>query len=797
VRQCGRVLAMLLTGRRWRWLVVCPLAVLHAVACGPRQGVPDTASPTDPKGVAAGSAAAASAGGALPPANGYTLVRDARYAGSAACASCHASTASLWRDSHHALAERGAGAAAIAASLPVTTELAGGTLRIDGPLDAMRIGYAPPPHGDASAEAATGSGQPMQPVAGVIGVTPIEQLLVNVGGGRLQALSAAFDVTGREWFDVFGERREADEWGHWQGRGMNWNSMCGECHNTALRRGYRIATDDYATTLVERGIGCEACHGPGAAHAASAGGQSLSRHFDAGQWQAVCASCHSLRANLTGEFEPGAAFLDHFDELLPGQYAGWYPDGQVRLEVYEHAAFALSRMHAAGVTCLDCHDPHRGSVLVDGDALCARCHAPGARADAPDVVAAHGRHPAGPGSHCVDCHMPVTVFMGRDARRDHGFTIPDPALRAEAGVPDACGRCHANRDAAWAQRTLGAWWRQPQPRSSATRARLMAAAETALAMPVADIADGLATTLRDDTPPWRAVAAARLSPFADDARVRAALVQALADTDAGVRRAAVAALEGAAQNGDASAEAAVRTRLDDVVRAVRVAAAWSLRGRLGTRPRAAAELERMLEINADQPGGRLQLAQYRAALGDLGAAKVHLRTAIAWDPRSPSLHRDLALLEDRAGDVQAAVLALAEAVRLAPARADYRFELGLVLAAAGNLDGGIVELREATRLDAQFARAWYNLGLALHQRQDVNAAIDALSRASALAPDDVEVAWGLGSVLAASGHIEQARTALAAVLALDATHAPARDLLQRLDGRAFPGAARVSGTREN
>src|SRR6185295_19970254 len=62
------------------------------------------------------------------------------------------------------------------------------------------------------------------------------------------------------------EDRKPGEWGHWTGRGMNWNAMCAACHNTRLRKHYEKETDSYQTTMAETGVGCEACHGPLASH---------------------------------------------------------------------------------------------------------------------------------------------------------------------------------------------------------------------------------------------------------------------------------------------------------------------------------------------------------------------------------------------------------------------------------------------------------------------------------------------------------------------------------------------------
>ena len=91
----------------------------------------------------------------------------------------------------------------------------------------------------------------------VLGHTPLRQYVVPVGGGRYQAADLTFDPAKKEWFNVFGdERREPGEWGHWRGRGMNWNSMCAHCHLTDYRKNYDAATDTYATTWREHGVGC-------------------------------------------------------------------------------------------------------------------------------------------------------------------------------------------------------------------------------------------------------------------------------------------------------------------------------------------------------------------------------------------------------------------------------------------------------------------------------------------------------------------------------------------------------------
>src|SRR5437762_1348714 len=45
-----------------------------------------------------------------------------------------------------------------------------------------------------------------------------------------------------------------------------WNVTCVNCHATNLVKNFDPAAKTYATTWTEMGIGCEACHGPGAGH---------------------------------------------------------------------------------------------------------------------------------------------------------------------------------------------------------------------------------------------------------------------------------------------------------------------------------------------------------------------------------------------------------------------------------------------------------------------------------------------------------------------------------------------------
>jgi len=174
-----------------------------------------------------------------------------------------------------------------------------------------------------------------------------------------------------------------------------------------------------------------------------------------------CAACHSRRKVITREQSPGGPFLDGYLPALlePGLY---HTDGQIDGEVYEYGSFLQSRMHAAGVTCSNCHDPHSAKLRVEGNALCAQCHLP-ERFEAREH---HHHEPGSAGAQCVNCHMPTKNYMVVDVRRDHSIRVPRPDLSAPLGTPNACTQCHAGRSADWAAQAVSAWFprgRQTMP----------------------------------------------------------------------------------------------------------------------------------------------------------------------------------------------------------------------------------------------------------------------------------------------------------------------------------------------
>jgi predicted CXXCH cytochrome family protein len=697
------------------------------------------------------------------------------YAGSATCEECHLDIYRIWSRSHHALAERWPDLDRDARAFEGEDPFQHGSQTSQVRKTGERF--------EVLTQGPQGKTQPFT-VARIFGHDPLRQLLVDFGAGRFQVTELAWEPATGEWFDVFGdEDRRSGEWGHWTGRGMNWNSMCATCHNTAVRKNYDVITDSYDTTLSEYGVGCEACHGPLADHvsarsvglaAPDATPDAAPARFSKDRVLDTCGTCHARRSDLTESFRPGDIFLDHHSPVLPGLSDTYYPDGQVQAENFEYVSFLSSRMHSEGVRCGDCHDPHSGALFARGNDLCLSCHA--GKID-PDSHSHHVPDTAGHG--CVDCHMPITVYMDRDPRRDHGFTVPDPDLTLEMGVPNACGRCHVDRSPAWIAEKARAWYGDRLDRHTASRARLIGKARAG----EANLADEiLALLAKEPSPLWRAVIVSIAEVALADPRVRSALIAATKDTSPLVRERATRALEPLILLGDADSAKAVRDLLEDPLRAVRVAAAWALRGSLedGT---AREELAHFLDLHEDQPTGAWQKAVYHMAEGDVDSAVSLLRRATTWDKGSPVYPHDLAVVLAGAGKSLEAREVLEQAAARITIDAALWISLALARNETGDLEGAMVAFEAALSVDSDNARAWYNLGLARSVAGDDEGALKCLARCQVLAPWEPDAPWARATILYRLGRGAEAIQALQTVLRLVPEYPGARELLGILMGR--------------
>ena len=705
----------------------------------------------------------------------------ARYAGSETCRECHAEVFGNWSPSNHGRAERNINKDEDHKAFSPKQSLAHGKDRSEAFVDADGLAKILTLGRDKQRHA--------YPVVRVIGNDPLRQFLIPAPGGRLQTCDVTLDPAKNEWFDVYGDdERAPGDWGHWTGQGMNWNAMCAACHNTRLRKNYEPQTNSYHTTMAEMSVGCEACHGPMKAHVEWQKKPPIGHakdptvpNFTRDQAMETCAACHARRAELTGDLIPGESFHDHFSLTVTDDTDTFHPDGQIRDENYEFTSFLSSRMQHAGVRCVDCHDPHSNKPISPGNQLCMNCHA-GGRSDFPtspviDPVA-HSHHGAdSTGNQCVSCHMPVTTYMQRDPRHDHSFSIPDPKLTLEFGVPNACNRCHTDKDAAWAAEANKKFFGDKPDRPSRTRALTVANARQGNPAARGQLIQLLAS---EEIPAWKATACHLLERWVMDPAATQALLGQLAHASPLVREAAVRTLGTQVRQGNAAVSTALKPLLDDPVRVVRIAAAWALCATLDLNSRAGRELVHMLDLNADQPTGRMQLSQFTMLRGDTPAAIRQMHKAIEWDPNSPPFHHDLAILLSTTGDTQSAVSSLREAIRLDPENAEYHYKLALALSELGSAAEATAALEKTVQLDPGYARAWYNLGLARSGMNQPREAIAALRKGEAADPSDAAIPYARATIHSRLGQKNEALAAAARALQLRPDFTEARQLVQAL-----------------
>jgi len=490
-----------------------------------------------------------------------------------------------------------------------------------------------------------------------------------------------------------------------------------------------------------------------------------------------CAGCHARRGEITGDFVPGDSFWDHYQLTITDGSDIYYPDGQIRDEDYEFASFISSRMYHSGVRCMDCHDMHSMKTILTGNQLCMRCHTAGGFPKAPVILPEmHSFHQtASAGNQCINCHMPQTTYMQRHPRHDHGFTIPDPLLTKQFGVPNACNKCHQDKDNEWSLAATEKWWGEKMNRKTRTRATLIAKVRQG----DQSARDGLIALLEsDEMPHWKASASLVLDRWVDQPPVTEALRGQLKHEHPLVRQSAARSLEPALQA--PGVRIGMEALLNDPARSVRVTAAWALRDSLDLNSAAGKDLQHMLQLNADQPSGQMQLGQFYFARRDVPSAIKHMETAVSWDPNSPPFHHDLALIYHASGNLERAIQKLQDAIKLAPKESQYHYELGLAYSEVGDMTKAIAALKEAVRTDVNFARAWYNLGLALNGQSRIPEALEALKQGEAADPTDPSIPYARATILAQMGRDVEALSATQKALSISPNHPEARQLMLRL-----------------
>jgi predicted CXXCH cytochrome family protein len=673
------------------------------------------------------------------------------FLGSKQCKGCHESQSTEWRSSHH-----------YHAMLPVSSESVLADFSGQHSLDAEKLSFRIKDEkyfvDIMGPDAVTST----YPVTHTFGFFPLQQYLIDIGGGRKQALPLAWDQRpvadgGQRWIDIYPETiTEEDDPRHWAGIDQTWNYMCGECHSTDYAKNYKPDSQNYSTSWSEVNVACEACHGPGSAHVVWANddgsGESSQQHnglmvnlgsstrwsFQLGKANAqsqpgpqassqidTCARCHARRGVLTEQYTHGLPLMDtHLPALLS---AGLYhADGQIDEEVYVYGSFLQSRMYAKGVVCSDCHNAHSGELKHQGNALCAQCH----RASVYDQPDHHFHKPESVGAQCVNCHMPSKTYMVVDPRRDHSFRIPRPRLSEKIKSPDVCTACHQAQSHEWAAQQI----EKNRGEKEGPRAHFGEAIHAGR-IQHSDSEQKLLNLIRNQDQPAiaRATALGLIQAWLNPHNIDVITTQ-LGDPDPLIRWSALGTLE--------PLPVELKTQwvmplLSDPVLAVRLQAARVLTSTLtdspdtNNRQLVLAGIKAYIEsqlVNADRPETHTAIGDILIPMGRYEQSEAAYRKAIDLDRGYLPAYVNLSdLMRVLGRDTDGSAL-LRAAIRRQPESAAAHHALGLLLARAADTEKAHVHLEKAVLLEPDNSRYQFVLAVARYSAGEIDAAFEILEK---------------------------------------------------------------------
>ena len=722
-------------------------------------------------------------------------IEQTSYVGGDTCVGCHQEESAAWTGSHHDLAMQVASAETVLGDFSdVTFDYYGRPSTFFTRDDAYFV----------RTEGRDGELQDYQ-IAYTFGVSPLQQYLIQLPDGMIQALGIAWDARptsegGQRWYHLYPDEDVTPGHRlHWTGPEQRWNYQCAECHSTNLQKNYDADLGSYNTTWSDLDVSCEACHGPASAHVdwANSNGENAGSRTrgptagagevglvvdlsdrDSGVWaissgqriatrtsvrtsQAelnTCATCHSRRQLIAEEEDSwGSAGGSALNTLRPAllEEGLYHSDGQIQDEVYVYGSFLQSAMYAAGVTCSNCHDPHSARLRAPGNALCSSCHLAAAY-DSPT----HHYHELGTsGAECVSCHMPTQTYMGVDSRRDHSIRVPRPDLTVTLGTPNACTQCHGDQSATWAADAVAGWYgAERPPHYGEVLARGRQGVPTA--------GPELAGLALDASQPGiaRATALDLLRTYgglqASGSAAVEVVEQALLDQDPLVRFGAVRASEVIPPD---QRYQIVYRMLEDTTRLVRTEAARVL----ASVPRELMPQSPLLEnvtieyisselLNADRPEAHLNTGVLHAAQGDLSGAVAALETALYIDPGFAPAYVNLADLMRAQGNEIEGERLLRVAIAVGDDNGTARHALGLSLVRQQRSDEALVQLRRAAEADPLNARFAYVYGVALQSTGQIRPAIAFLQESFALHPYDLEILTALVTFNRDAGDLDEA-----------------------------------------
>ena len=221
---------------------------------------------------------------------------------------------------------------------------------------------------------------------------------------------------------------------------------CIVCHSGSARPVASTNGRYESEPFSEIAIGCERCHGPGAAHVqamSSKEGREANEHFIVNPARLkpdlannICMYCHQtgdVRVLQPGkayqDFRPGQPLNDTLAILKVPPTRGSPPDDDHLEHYYSMTLSKCYRASAGRLSCITCHDPHVEPTAQEAPAYfngrCLTCHT-----NQSCRLALTMRAHSTPANNCIGCHMPK-----RDIRVISHSSVTNHRILREPGEP--------------------------------------------------------------------------------------------------------------------------------------------------------------------------------------------------------------------------------------------------------------------------------------------------------------------------------------------------------------------------
>lgn len=619
------------------------------------------------------------------------------------------------------------------------------------------------------------------------GVKPLQQYIVKFPDGHFQCLRTAWDTVKGKWFDLYPNFKVVhSEWLHWSRGGLNWNTMCSDCHSTNVRKNFDEKKNSYNTKFAIINVSCEACHGPGKQHVSDVKDQGSSYKASGTMHMTKktlpkdlvdqCARCHMRREQFSGNFNFEGTMADHYSPQLL-ETPTYYADGQISDEDYVYGSFIQSKMYQNNVACNNCHNSHSLKLKFEGNRLCAQCHIP----EKYNTPKHHFHKENTPGAQCINCHMPGKYYMGNDFRRDHSFRIPRPDLSIKYGTPNACVGCHKGKTNEWAWKSFNTLF---GPVKSPHFSEKLAPG--ILGEPGADV--GLTELINDKKQPEmvRASAVRALSHYQEKEQLNK-YIALLYDKSPLVRGTTLDVLS---EINTADYTNYFLPLLNDTKRTVRIKAFYALAGLAEKEipeeyktnyQKVKKEFNTYINLNLDFVGGQVKRANYYLKQGNLQKGIEGYEKALKIDNINNQVRLDLANLYYRNQEFQKTENAYKTVISQEPKYGPSYYSLGLLYAELNRIDEAIVQMQKANVIMPENIRVYYNLSLLYEKNKNSSKAEKTLLSGLKIDPNNESLLYGLVYHYSNNSENAKAKKILIKLVQLYPNNTQYQGLLQKLN----------------